>query len=94
VLFARSRAKVLHRMTVSRRTTRACPFNAESGRVPVYAGRMHTAKNFWLLIGSAALAVGGALLIEGWSGGPDGDTALGFRICAIGIAIVAAVKFS
>jgi hypothetical protein len=36
---------------------------------------------------------GGRCLIEGWSGGPDGDTALGFRICAVGFAIVAAVKF-
>jgi hypothetical protein len=55
---------------------------------------MRSAKNFWLLIGSAALAVGAAFFIEGWSGDPDGDTALGFRICAIGIAIVVAVKFS
>jgi hypothetical protein len=62
-------------------------------RVPVYAGRMR--KNLWLLVGVAALAVGAGLLIEGWSGGPYGDTALGFVICAIGIAVVAAaVKFS
>ena len=53
-------------------------------------------KNLWLLVGVAALAVGAGLLIEGWSGGPYGDTALGFVICAIGIAVVvaAAVKFS
>jgi hypothetical protein len=58
----------------------------------VYAGRMRAAKNFSLLLGVAALAIGAVLLIEGWSGG--GNNGLGFGICAIGFAIVAAVRFA
>jgi hypothetical protein len=53
---------------------------------------MLTPKNVWLLVGLAALAIGVVYLIEGWSGG--GNNALGFGICAIGFAIVAAVKFA
>jgi hypothetical protein len=53
---------------------------------------MGAAKNVSLLVGLAALAVGAVLLIEGWSGG--GNNGLGFGICAIGFAIVAAVKFA
>jgi hypothetical protein len=68
------------------------PFYGERGRLPVYAGRMRTAKNVWLLVGVAALAIGIVYLIEGWSGG--GNNALGVGICAIGFAIVAAVKFA
>jgi hypothetical protein len=53
---------------------------------------MRAAKNFSLLLGVAALAIGAVLLIEGWSGG--GNNGLGFGICAIGFAIVAAVRFA
>jgi hypothetical protein len=64
----------------------------DRGHISVYTGRMGAAKNVSLLVGLASLAVGAALLIEGWSGG--GNNGLGFGICAIGFAIVAAVKFA
>jgi hypothetical protein len=50
------------------------------------------AQQISLLVGLVALAVGAALVIEGWFGG--GNNGLGFGICAIGFAIVAAVKFA
>jgi hypothetical protein len=53
------------------------------------------AERVWLLIGVAIVAMGALLAIAGWSSA-DGDiyAALGLAISAIGVVLLAAVKFS
>jgi hypothetical protein len=52
------------------------------------------ARRIWLLAGSVAVGAGGALIVVGWTGGPELEAliALGFSVVAIGGAVVVAAK--